>query len=345
MERQLVKQSVRVELENCSLGIQYSIFIQRNSCIQFIMQFLTAGYVSMFFVLAGYNAKDENLLPALKKKFKRLIIPYFVYGALAIFLFSILDIVRDGFSVHWLLRNFIALSYSRFSIYKLGTETNILLFPTFLSPLWFLTSMFVAYIWFYIYAQLKSKASKWLCITIYIAFTLLLANNKILFPWSLDTSFLCSLLIISGYEFKNFFMAQNKMNFKYITLFIIACILYILIVNVNGATNLSVKVYGNLNYLSIPLFFILTLLITFIYGETFKSFVPINITKCFAFIGRLSLRIMCIHMPIVCLLKTLTGASPYIVFAISLFLSILLSWIAGHLFKLASKRIPLFKYL
>ena len=140
-------------------------------------------------------------------------------------------------------------------------------------------------------------------------------------------------------------MSQNRKSIKYILLFLTVCILYTLIVSFNGATNLSVKVYGNLNYLSIPLFFILSLLITFIYGETFKSFVPINITKCFAFIGRLSLRIMCIHMPIVSLLKTLTGASPYIAFAISLTLSIALSWIAGYIFKSGEKRIPLLKYL
>jgi fucose 4-O-acetylase-like acetyltransferase len=316
-----------------------------NGYIQHAMLFLTAGYVSMFFVLAGYNSKEEDILPAVKKKFKRLIIPYITYGALAILLFCLLDIARGGFSGHRLLHDFYALFYSRFSLYKLGTEANVFLFPTFLSPLWFLTAMFVAYIWLYIYLQLKSKISKWLCITIYIAAHILLANNKILLPCSLDTSFLCSLLIISGYEFKNFFMAQNKMNFKYITLFIIACILYILIVNVNGATNLSVKIYGASPYMSIPLFFILTLLITYIYGETFKSFTPKSITKSFAFVGRLSLRIMCIHMPIVCLLNTLTGASPYIVFAISLFLSILLSWIAGYILKLGEKQIPLLKYL
>ena len=316
-----------------------------NSYIQHVMLFLTAGYVSMFFVLAGYNSKEEDILPAVKKKFKRLIIPYITYGALAILLFCLLDIARGGFSGHRLLRDFCALFYSRYSLYKLGTEANVFIFPTFLSPLWFLTAMFVAYIWFYIYAQLKSKASKWLCITIYIAFTLLLANNKILFPWSLDTSFLCSLLIISGYEFKKIFMSQSRKSIKYILLFLTACILYTLIVSFNGATNLSVKVYGNLNYLSIPLFFILTLLITFIYGETFKSFTPKSITKSFAFVGRLSLRIMCIHMPIVYLLNTLTGASPYIVFAISLFLSILLSWIAGYILKLGEKRISLLKYL
>ena len=330
------------------LGITLIVFSHcgiNNSCVQFVMQFLTAGYVSMFFVLAGYNVKDENLLPALKKKFKRLITPYIIYGTLAIFLFCLLDSTRSGYSTHQLLYNIFALFYSRFSIYKLDTEANILLFPPFLSPLWFLTSMFVAYIWFYIYAQLKSKVSKWLCITIYITFTFLLANNKLLLPWSLDTSFLCSLLIISGYEFKRFFITQNRLNIKYIAIFVIVCILYIAIVNINGVTNLSVKVYGKLPYLSIMLFFILTLLITYIYGETFKSIMPSHITKCFAFVGRLSLRIMCIHMPIVYLLQTLTRVSPYTIFAVSLSLSITLSWIAGYIFKLKERQIPILRYL
>lgn len=312
-----------------------------NSYIHHIMQILPAGYVSTFFVLAGYNTKKEDFLPAMKKKSKRLIIPYFVYGAFIIFLYTLLNTIQGGFSAQELLHNIIALSYSRFSIYKPGTEANIFLLPSSVSPLWFLTAMFIAYIWFYIYLELQSKASKYLCITIYIAITMLLANNNFLFPWSLDTSFLCSLLIISGYEYKNFFMGGKPKDFKYISLFVIAYILYKIIANVNGATNLSVKIYG----MSIPLYFILTLLITYIYGETFKSFTPKSITKSFAFVGRLSLRIMCIHMPIILFFKEIVVTPSYITFAISLTSSILLSWIAGYIFKYGEKRIPLLKYL
>lgn len=317
----------------------------KNEYLQQVMFYLASGYVSMFFVLAGYNARKEPFLPALGKKSKRLIIPYFVYGALAILFFCILDIIRGGFSEQILSHDFWSLLYSRYSTYKLGVEANTMLLPFFIAPLWFLTAMFMAYIWFYIYVQLKSKTSKWSCITIYLALTLFFTDNDLLLPWSLDTSFLCSLLIISGYEFKDHFMANNKKEIKYFAVFVIACALYIFIVSINGATNLSIKKYGNSPYTGVALFFMLSILITYIYGELFKSFMPTYITKCFAFVGRLSLRIMCIHMPIISLLGITTDLSPSRICAISLTLSILLSWIAGHLFKLASKRIPLFKYL
>ena len=333
------------------LGIMLIVFSHcgiNDIYVRIAMLFLASGYVSMFFVIAGFNAKKEPFFSALGKKFKRLIIPYTVYGTLAILFFCLLDTAVGGggeLSAQNLLHDFFALSYSRYSIYKPGAGTNIIMFQPYMSPLWFLTAMFVAYIWFYIYVQLKSKVSKWSCIAIYITATLLSANNTFLFPWSLDTSFLCSLLIISGYEFKNIFMTPSRKDTKQIATFIIVCILYALIVSINRATNLSIKVYGHLPFLSVPLFFVLTLCITYIYGESFKSFMHINVTKGFAFIGRLSLRIMCIHMPIIHLLKTLTGATPYTIFAISLFLSIALSWIAGYIFKLGEKQIPLLKYL
>jgi hypothetical protein len=123
------------------------------------------------------------------------------------------------------------------------------------------------------------------------------------------------------------------------------CALYIFIVSINGPTNLSIKKYGNSPYTGVMLFFILSILVSYIYGELFKSFMPTYITKCFAFVGRLSLRIMCIHMPTIFLLGIVTDLSPSRICAISLTISILLAWIAGHLFKLASKRMPFFKYL
>ena len=311
--------------------------------LQQAMFYLTPGYVSMFFMLAGYNARKEPFLPALGKKFKRLIIPYFVYGTLAILIFQ--NITIEGVTGHSLSHDFSALFYSRYSTYKLGAEGNTMMLPLYMAPVWFLTAMFIAYIWFYIYIQLKSKASKWSCISIYIALTLFFTDNDLLLPWSLDTSFLCSLLIISGYEFKDYFMANNKKEIKYFAVFVIACALYIFIVSINGTTNLSIKKYGNSPYTGVALFFMLSILITYIYGELFKSFTHTSITKCFAFVGRQSLRIMCFHVPIIFLIGISTDMSASGIFVVSLLLSILMSWIAGHLFKLASKIMPFFKYL
>lgn len=53
-------------------------------------QFITAGYIQLFFIAAGFtirpNIKTSLLL---KKKSSRLLVPYFVYGIFILSLFSI----------------------------------------------------------------------------------------------------------------------------------------------------------------------------------------------------------------------------------------------------------------
>lgn len=257
---------------------------------------LTAGYMAMFFILSGYTAKKENITSGMAKKAKRLLIPYIFYGIIITSFFAILDLVYGYFNT----REWIGLLYSRHSLYPLGTTTNVVLLSSrSISPLWFLTAMFFSFLWFYLYANIKKTASKVLCIIIYIIATIMLYYSPILLPWSLDTSFLCALFIITGYQFKEYAIKEYKKNLLYFLTLSAILAAYIALVSFNDNANLSIRIYGELGALSIILYYILSLLITIIYSEVLKLCNKNMLGRFLSFVGKHSLRIMCIHMPLI----------------------------------------------
>ena len=310
--------------------------------------YLTAGYIAMFFIVSGYTTKAETFNKGVRQKACRLLLPYFFYGTILTLFRLIFECLPHSFvnKLEWA-----GLAYSRYSLYPLGTENNTqLLSGKSTAPLWFLTAMFVAYIWFYAYSRLKTTTQKAACvITLFIA-TAATAHLEILLPWSIDTSFICAIFIIIGYELKEYIVKSNiTLSGKTIVAMLALCVVYIVTTRFNGLPNLSVREYGNFHYTSIALMCILSTTGTILVTQFFKAVNNTFITKSLAFIGRHSLRIMCIHMPIVSLsTKYIWGGNHYahafqflIAFGATLLLSMLLELIYTRL----SKRYKLVKYL
>lgn len=262
-----------------------------------LLKLLATGYMAMFFILSGYTTKKEAFGPAIKKKAMRLLIPYIFYGVVITFLFSITGLVRNS------TNEWIGLLYSRYAIYPLQHANNTFLLRT-TSPLWFLTAMFMAYTWFYSYVNLKKATHRNVCIALYIAATIALHDIGVLLPWSIDTSFLCALFIIVGYKFSSYATTVYRKRFKYFATLSILLGIYITIVTYNGSVNLSVGYYGNLGTLSIFLYFMLSIIFTILYSEILKLSNN-KITHFLAFVGKHSLRLMCIHFPLIVLLGPL----------------------------------------
>lgn len=264
-----------------------------------ISTLLTAGYMAMFFILSGYTAKKESITSGIAKKAKRLLIPYIFYGTIITSFFAIFDLAIGHFNT----REWIGLLYSRYSLYPLGTTPNVVLLSLrSTSPLWFLTAMFLSFVWFYLYANIKKAAGKVLCVILYIIATMILYYSPILLPWSFDTSFLCALFIITGYEFKEYAIKEYKKNLLYFLTLLVMLAVYIALVTFNNNANLSIRIYGELGTLSIILYYIFSLFITVIYSETLKLCDKNMIGRFFSFVGKHSLRIMCIHMPLITVL-------------------------------------------
>ena len=180
------------------------------------------------------------------------------------------------------------LVYSRFS---LTYEHHLYLFPAGAASLWFLTSLFTSYIFF---IALKKSRMTSLLILVYAALTVLFTFCPILMPWSLDTAFAGALFIYAGYRAKIDNMMQLS---KPILLAIIGIILpiYLAAVWFNGNINMSVRVYGNHQIISPLLFLIIGIMGCFLYSVTSFFVEKIRIASVLAYIGKISLTILCCH--------------------------------------------------
>ena len=153
--------------------------------------FLTAGYVSIFFVASGFTYKSKQTFAGeIAKRSKRLLLPYFFYVSLSIILMNALNIKND------LVHQVLGMLYSRYSLYfgikDIGDIPMLTL--TCNSPTWFLTALFTSLMILFV---IKSLRWQWVVIMC-LGFSVLALNLPFLLPWSLDTAFVGALFIYLG---------------------------------------------------------------------------------------------------------------------------------------------------
>ena len=237
-------------------------------------------YIPLFFVVSGFC----TIRPvSLKNKFKKLIIPYFLFSAI------LLSIYR---SIH--LFDIIGVLYSRWCLYPLGCDGNIFLLQSGNGPLWFLTSMYVSFI---LYWLLQKSNRVLLLLFLYFSITYCLAYLPLLLPWSLDTAFLMAMFIFVGTEFRKRNILQY-IDKKWVFFF---SIIYLVFIHYCGFVNLSVRIYGRSLFILFPAALLGSVLILKMSLLIEKFFVG----KVLSSIGRHSLSIFCLHIPFISVWNTL----------------------------------------
>lgn len=307
--------------------------------------YLFSSFMPLFFICSGFVAKDESIPVVLNKKLKSLLIPYWFYGIIATIFFSIVKTANSyqGGSVHewwWLV-------YSRYCFYCYGHEYNLYFMPIeSTSPLWFLTALFLGSILSVILLR-KKVVSFWGTLFFYIIFTLALSELPILLPWSLDVAFLIAIFMLIGHLLRYFaFTEFIKRNNILIILLVVA---YIILTRINGYSNLSVREYGKYGIYSITLFFINGVLFFFLMAWVFISMNG-KLVSIFALVGKHSLRLMCIHIPILfCInkfsVKILKYEEKGITIICLIVISLIISILLDRLFNRFRNKFPYLKYL
>lgn len=258
-----------------------------------------ASYMPLFYFLSGYTYKPGTYV--LKLRFDRLIKPYLQWGTLCILISWLIadeGILRSGQYISPVL----GLLYSRYSLFPAESTNNILLLSENAQPLWFLTSLFTSFICFLPLIHFR-KYQKHIIIA-YLFITLALSFSPILLPWSIDTAPLGALFLFAGFtckERKLFFYLNKWLLFGAIPLLAI----YVVAVWYNGGINMSIRGYGEHPFLS-------PFLCTFIgiSGSTLFCIVCMLIEKLhlcapLAYLGRISLTILCCHSIVYQLLNKL----------------------------------------
>ena len=263
----------RIEFIDITKGIGIFLVISSHVYGTF-MSWALPFYIPVFFIVSGYCTTHEVRLHT---KFKKLIIPYFIFSI-------VLMVVHNSFNIY----NFIGILYSRWSVYPLNHDNNIFLLCSGNGPLWFLTSMFISYFFYWI---IQRSDRPTLLIIFYILTTYLLSFLPILLPWSIDTGLLMAIFIHIGSSVRKK-RILNKINLSWL---ICLTLLYIEFRNICGNINLSVRIYGRSLIILLP---------AAVVGSVLLMKVSSYLEGCFigriiSMIGQHSLSIFCIHLPFI----------------------------------------------
>lgn len=276
-------------------------------------------FVPVFFVISGftYRTKEESFPQFIKRKAKRLLLPYIVANGILFVFFLLKNVVGGGKPIAEMLPGFCGIFYSRNQLFlsDVGTRTlfgteqgeNIYLMTTLNSPTWFLTALFLTIVVFELLIRLcKGNGKKMLLIEVIL---LLLANVyhylvPLLLPWSVDAIPYFLLLFMWGWFMQEkevlYFLDRKK------GLLLLVTAIFFATAFINGSANFSIAEYGRSTTLALYNGLISSTLVMFFCLKC-DRYIP----KFMVVIGRHTLFLLCYHLFLFEIFKTiLPGIHP-----------------------------------
>lgn len=224
----------RLDYIDIAKGLAIILVVFSHSVYPEPMYYTAAFYVPVFFFCAGFTSakKDIGLRENFWRHAVKLLKPYLFFNIILILCFH-------SFS----LRAFLGVLYSRYSLYPLGTSSDICnLFVAGNYPLWFLTSMVVSYLLYYLIVYSPHRYHGYV-IALYLVIAAMMDNLPILLPWSIDTAPLTAVFMYAGTAFRQHFPDSfNKKVPEPVVL--LAIVVYLFLLPLCHDINLSVRMYG-----------------------------------------------------------------------------------------------------
>lgn len=258
---------------------------------------LTGGYMQVFFVMAGITSIRfiRSFREQIISKCKRILLPYAFYGITLLLLGVILPKhIEFG-------RGILGLLYGRYMLFPPSAEVNFPLLQAcgYLSPFWFLPCIFFSYI---LLAWYDHSKRPYLIVVLAICVSIASPLLPILLPWSIEMAFIGFLLMICGRGLHGILFnppALFNRHFHLFLLWIGSAIVYMIAWEIDGPVNMSLSVIGS-ESMFFPFRFIFFILLgvseALFLSLLFRALNTSAITRCFAYIGRHALRLLCIHL-------------------------------------------------
>lgn len=211
------------------------------------------------------------------------------------------------------------------------------------ATLWFLPSLFIGMtLYYFLFVRfLQNRFILAFNVVLCLVFTIALNNLPILLPWSFDIAFLVAVFIYLGHQIRR---VENIKHPILILCCVFSLVIYGMIVYANGETNLSVRIYGNHGWKSVLAYIVLGVAYFIGIASSFRQ-APIFVQKVFAFIGTMSLRLMCVHIFIFYVADLFM---PYCAWPLAILsrilLAVLCAWLIGIVFHKSGNKFAC-KYL
>lgn len=258
-------------------GIGIILVVCSHTNAHDLMMWAVGFFVPIFYFCSGYmttySSSKDSIAQKMKKRARKLLLPYIFFNLLLLLYYR-----------HWSITGLYGILYSRYCFFPLGYENNYYFFLWGNYPMWFITSLLVSYILYYILLYNRNKS---LIVFIYLCMTCALSQLPILLPWSIDTAFLSSLIMYAGF-YANTHDIISRWKYE----ILICALIYSLLLYVAGDINFSVRQYGT----SFIIYFVIAILgcIVVLWGA--KRIEQTLIGQLLALVGKHSLTIFCIEM-------------------------------------------------
>lgn len=254
--------------------------------------YLIYYFVQIFFIISGYvyrpgRSYGENI----KKKASRVLVPYFFYSTLLWIFYAVIRRNKDE-----ILHSLFGVIYSRFYFYKVGImEDPVSLLDIANGAMWYLTAFFVTSLLFHLIAD-KCLASWKVMLAwtvVLLGISMLLNELPILLPWSIDIVGVTTVLMLIGAWMRKTEFFEKKKNFWMVAGMLL---IYLGTATFNGYLNTSVRIYGDYEALSVPLYMIVSITGSILCIWVSEWVQNTKFGSLMVYIGTHSMEIMCVHM-------------------------------------------------
>lgn len=256
-----------------------------------------ASVLATFYILSGFTFKDKA--HALQSRGQKLLIPYALWGTCIIVTLNLLQWhFSHDVSLQEVMQDVSRLMYSRTTTFSTCTlfrpenMANVHLMPQGAGVLWFLTSLYTAYLLFIPLYRTKHKTA---IILLYLILRYLFSLSPFLAPWSLDMAPFCALMLFAGNMIR-----KSERFFRPWSAHLIFCIIilpvYIVLYLYNGPVELFRRQYGNSLLLSPIICLVIGMLGFYLYSTISVYLTHLRLHAIFAYLGEASLSLLCSHL-------------------------------------------------
>lgn len=279
-----------------AMGMLVVLLVHAECNLGFLTFYGGMFYMPIFFVASGYTyrcKRGESYFAFLKKKARRLLVPYFLTSLFLWIFFYLKDSLLSGNLQDIKLLSLVGIFYGRnWAKHPSYLGENPVLLNILNAPLWFLLAMFLSYAYFEAISRRKKKY-------LYLALGLVCSiawhyGTKILLPWSMDAVpyFACFLAVGEWLCEKNIIKNLLKKKHRYQIVILVAA--FLCLSNINGSVNLSCGIYGRsmILYLLVGSLGSVCVFLLGIFCERTWKFG----SRIFSVIGQETLVILCLHM-------------------------------------------------
>lgn len=313
-------------------------------------RFLIYYYIQIFFIISGYTYRQGcyQYREIIKKKARRLLIPYFGYSAMLWCFYMVIR--KDG---EMMKKSLFGILYSRFCLYKTTNEDNVYLLDIANGAMWYLTAFFMTSLLFYLIVD-KCLADKKKCILIIVILLVITGGFNelpILLPWSIDIVAIATVLMLCGaiLRKRNFFEQSIP-----IWMIVVTVVVYMCTVEVNGRLNMSIREYGRFEMFSIPFFLIISVTGSILCIWMSKWVQNTFIGTFLSYLGTHTIELLCLHMVVLEIFQVITekfidvndfsGVAECLYVLVRVTVAVSVSLIAGRMISWVTGRIKLKKW-